>query len=72
MPLDPAYETGDDTIAIGDRVRVPGSGSSFIKDGETGTVIALAGSYRGLQARYQGHLSRLRPSPRHQFSFLSN
>jgi hypothetical protein len=25
MPFDPTYETDDDTIAIGDLVRVPGS-----------------------------------------------
>ncbi len=36
----PTYEVGD-TVAIGDLVRVPGSGSGFIKDGETGTAIAL-------------------------------
>ena len=47
MPSGPAYETDDDTIAIGDLVRVPGSGSDFIKDGETGTVIALDSSYTG-------------------------
>lgn len=41
MPFDPTYEIDDDTIAIGDLVRVPGSGSAFIQDGETGTVIAL-------------------------------
>jgi hypothetical protein len=34
MPAGPAYETGDGTIAIGDLVRVPGSGSDFIKDSE--------------------------------------
>ncbi|MGH3191907.1 MAG: hypothetical protein ACRDPY_38170 [Streptosporangiaceae bacterium] len=27
MPFDPTYEIGDDTIAIADLVRVPGSGS---------------------------------------------
>jgi hypothetical protein len=47
MPVDPTYETDDDTIAIGDLVRVPGSNSTFIKDGETGTVIALEISYTG-------------------------
>lgn len=47
MPFDPTYEIDDDTIAIGDLVRVPGSGSGFIKDGETGTVIALDSSYTG-------------------------
>lgn len=36
-PFDPAY----DTIAVSHRVRVSGSGSSFIQEGETGTVIAL-------------------------------
>jgi hypothetical protein len=47
MPFGPTCETGDDTIAIGDLVRVPGSGSGFIKDGEIGTVIALDSSYTG-------------------------
>jgi hypothetical protein len=42
MPFDPAYEIDNDTISTGDLVRVPGSGSDFTKDGETGTVIALA------------------------------
>jgi hypothetical protein len=41
MPFDPTYEIDDDTISIGDLMRVPGSGSDFIKDAETGTVIAL-------------------------------
>jgi hypothetical protein len=40
MPFDPTYEIDDDTIAIGDLVRVPGSGSAFIQDGETGTCTA--------------------------------
>jgi hypothetical protein len=47
MPFDPTYEIDDDTIAIGDTVRVPGSGASFIQEGETGTVISLASSYIG-------------------------
>jgi hypothetical protein len=47
MPFDPTYEIDDDTIAIGDYVRVPGSGSSFIREGETGTAIALESSYTG-------------------------
>jgi hypothetical protein len=47
MPFDPTYEINDDTIAVGDLVRVPGSDSSFIEDGETGTVIALESSYTG-------------------------
>ena len=34
MPSGPTYETGDDTIAIGNLVRVPGSGPDFIKDSE--------------------------------------
>lgn len=54
MPFNPTYEIDDDTIAIGDLVRVPGSGSDFIKDGEAGTVIALDSS------RTPGHAS---PSP---------
>ena len=45
--FDPTYEIDDDTIAIGDLVRVPGSGSDFIKDGEAGTVIALDSSCTG-------------------------
>jgi hypothetical protein len=28
-------------FAVDDLVRIPGSGSSFVKEGETGTVIAL-------------------------------
>jgi hypothetical protein len=47
MPSGPAFETGDDTIATGDLVRVPGSGSGFIENGEAGTVIALDSSYTG-------------------------
>ncbi len=47
MPFDPTYEIDDDTITIGDRVRVPGSGSSFIQEGETGTVVALESPYTG-------------------------
>ena len=38
MPFDPTYEIHDDTIAVGDLVRVPGSDSSFIDDGEIGTL----------------------------------
>jgi hypothetical protein len=45
MPSDPTYEIGEDPIAVSDLVRVPGSGSSSIEDGETGTVIALESSY---------------------------
>jgi hypothetical protein len=47
MPFDPTYEIDDDTIAVSDLVRVPGSDSSFIEDGETGTVITLGSSYTG-------------------------
>ena len=47
MPFDPTYEIDDDTIGIGDLVRVPGSDTSFIKDGEVGTVVALHSSYTG-------------------------
>jgi superfamily II DNA or RNA helicase len=47
MPFDPTYEIDDDTIAVGDLVRVPGSDSSFIEDGEIGTVVALGSSYTG-------------------------
>ncbi len=48
MPFDPTYEIDDDTIAVGDAVRVPGSGASFIQEGEVGTVISLTSSYTGL------------------------
>jgi hypothetical protein len=41
MPFDPTYQIDDDTIAIGALVRVPGSDSAFIKEGETGFVVAL-------------------------------
>lgn len=47
MPFDLNYEIDDDTIAVGDTVRVPGSGASFIQEGETGTVISLASSSFG-------------------------
>ena len=47
MPSGPTYEIDDDTIAIADLIRVPGSGPDFIKDSETGTVIALDSSYTG-------------------------
>jgi hypothetical protein len=46
MPFGPTYE-GDDTIAIGDLARVPSNGSGFIKDAETGIVIALESSSTG-------------------------
>jgi hypothetical protein len=51
MPFDPTYEIEDDTIAIGDLVRVPGSAATFIRDGEVGTVIAVGSSYPGLCKR---------------------
>jgi hypothetical protein len=51
MPFDPTYEIDDDTIAIGDLVRVLSSGSGFIEDGETGTVIAPESSYTGTTVR---------------------
>jgi hypothetical protein len=47
MPFDPTYEIEDGTIAVGDAVRVPGSGTSFISEGEIGTVIAVGSSYTG-------------------------
>jgi cell shape-determining protein MreC len=47
MPFDPTYEIEDDTIAIGDLVRVPGSDTTFIQDAEVGTVIAVDSSYTG-------------------------
>ena len=51
IPPAPICETCDDTIAIGDLVRVPGSGSGSIKDSEIGTVIALDSSYTGPRKR---------------------
>ena len=51
MPSGPTYEIDEDTIDIGDLVRVPGSGSGFIEDGEAGTVIALDSSYTGPRKR---------------------
>jgi hypothetical protein len=47
MPFDPTYEIDDDTIKVGDQVRVPGSDTSFIEDGEVGTVLAIGSSYTG-------------------------
>jgi hypothetical protein len=47
MPFDPTYEIDDDTVAIGDLVRVPGSNSAFFEDGAPGTVIAVGSSYTG-------------------------
>jgi hypothetical protein len=47
MPFNPTYEIEDDTIAVGDSVRVPGSRFTFISEGEIGTVIALSSSYTG-------------------------
>lgn len=47
MPFDPTYEIDDDTIAIGDYVLVPQSASSFIQEGEIGTVISLESPYSG-------------------------
>jgi hypothetical protein len=47
IPFDPTYEIDDDTIAIGNLVRVPGSDTSFIQESEIGTVIALDSSYTG-------------------------
>jgi hypothetical protein len=47
MPFDPTSEIDSGTITIGDPVRVSGSGSGFIKDVETGTVIAVNSSYTG-------------------------
>jgi hypothetical protein len=52
-------------ISIGDLVRVLGSGSGFIKDGETGTVIALGSSYTGPCKRVtRGHLRTFGPEAR--------
>jgi hypothetical protein len=47
MPFNPTYEIEDDTIAVGDSVRVPGSSTSFISEGEVGTVVAVGSSYTG-------------------------
>jgi hypothetical protein len=46
MPFDPTYEIEDDSITVGDLVRVPGSGG-MIEEGETGMVIAIGSSYTG-------------------------
>ena len=54
MPFDTTYEIDDDTIAIGDLVRVPGSDSAFIKEGETGFVVALESPYTGPCKRVTG------------------
>jgi hypothetical protein len=54
MPFDPTYEIDDDTVAIGDLVRMPGSNSAFVEDGETGTVIALESSNIENRARDGG------------------
>jgi hypothetical protein len=53
MPSDPTYETGNDTIAISDLVRVPGGGSGFIKGSETGTT-ALESSSPGRTSELPG------------------
>jgi hypothetical protein len=80
MPSGPAYEIDDDTIAIGDLVRVPGSGSDFIKDSEPERS-SLDSSYNGpckrvTRATREASSRRRgpgRPAPaRHQLSFLSN
>jgi hypothetical protein len=47
MPFDPTYEIEDEGIAVGDLVRVPGSDTSFISEGEIGTVVAVGSSYTG-------------------------
>jgi len=47
MLFGPTYEIDDDTIAIGDLVRIPGSDTSFTQEGEVGAVIALDSSYPG-------------------------
>lgn len=47
MAFEPTYEIDDDTVAIGDRVRVPGSVTEYIHDGEVGTITALDSSYTG-------------------------
>lgn len=48
MFFDPTYEIDDDTIAVGDSVKVPGSGAGgMIEEGETATVIAIGSSYTG-------------------------
>jgi hypothetical protein len=81
MPFDPTYEIDDDAISIGDLVRVPGSGSNFIKDGESGTVIAVNSSYTGpckrvTRATWERSGRRRGPNrlipARSRFSFLSN
>jgi len=54
MPFDPTYQIDDDTIAIGALVRVPGSDSAFIKEGETGFVVALESPCTGPCKRVTG------------------
>jgi hypothetical protein len=38
MPFDPTYEIEDDTITIGDLVRVPGSDTTFIQEAKSGPL----------------------------------
>ena len=47
MPFDPPTRQTTTRSPSANLVRVPGSNSTFIKDGETGTVIALESSYTG-------------------------
>jgi hypothetical protein len=47
MSTNPMYETDDDTIVVGDLVRVPASNSSFVEEAIPGAVIALGSSYTG-------------------------
>jgi hypothetical protein len=42
-----SFEIDDDTIASTGSSEYPGSGSSFSKDNEIGTIIALESSYTG-------------------------
>jgi hypothetical protein len=56
MPLDPTYEIDDDTIAVGDLVRVPRSSSTFI-------ATARPGPSSPWKAHTQGHASAP-PEPR--------
>ena len=46
MPFNPTYEIDDDSIKVGDKVRVPGSGG-MIDDDDIGTVIAIGSDYDG-------------------------
>ena len=47
MPFDPTHEIDDDTIAIGNLVRPPGSDPAFVKGGRDRIVVSLEIPYTG-------------------------